>query len=73
VKEWLTIPEAALLVGRDKSNVWRWVRSGRLYSRTAPDGTMEVRAADVRKVEGAVKRGRPRGTATLERNPPTRR
>lgn len=64
MKEWLTIPEAAVVVGRDKSNVWRWIRSGKLHSRTATDGTMQVRRADVLKVEANTKRGRPRGIAT---------
>lgn len=64
MKEWLTIPEAATLVGRDKSNVWRWVRSGKLYARTASDGTLEVRRVDVLRVEADIKRGRPRGVAT---------
>lgn len=63
MKEWLSIPEAAALVGRDPSNVWRWVRSGKLRARTAGDGTMEVRREDALRVESSVKRGRPRGTA----------
>lgn len=62
MKEWLSIPEAALLVGRDRSNIWRWVRSGRLYARDGVDGAMEVRAADVKRIESTVKRGRPPGT-----------
>jgi predicted site-specific integrase-resolvase len=63
VKEWLTIPEAAALVGRDKTNVYAWIRAGRLTTRNAADGTMEVRATDVTRVEATVKRGRPIGTA----------
>jgi excisionase family DNA binding protein len=63
MKEWLTIPEAAVLVGRDKTNVYAWIRSGKLKTRTGSDGTMEVRREDVLKVEATVKRGRPIGTA----------
>lgn len=59
MKEWLSIPEAALLIGRNKTNVYAWIRSGRLHPRTGPAGTLEVRWADVQAVEFGMKRGRP--------------
>jgi predicted site-specific integrase-resolvase len=66
MKEWLTVPEAALLVGRDKSSIWKWVRAGKLRARTNELGTREVRASDVRRVEANTRRGRPTGTARTE-------
>jgi hypothetical protein len=63
MKEWLTVPEAAILVGRNKTNVYAWIRAGKLTTRQAHDGTMEVRRADVLRVEATVKRGRPTGSA----------
>jgi hypothetical protein len=58
MKEWLTIPEAAVLVGRNKTNVYEWVRAGRLPKRAGVRG-IEVNAAVLLQVEKTVKRGRP--------------
>lgn len=63
MKPWLTVTEAAVFAGRHPRNIYRWVRSGRLRSRTASDGTITVQAEHVRRVESVVKRGRPAGTA----------
>lgn len=63
MKEWLTVIEAAFLVGRKKSSVYEWVKSGKLPSRVGVDGVTEVATQDVMRVEATVKRGRPVGTA----------
>lgn len=64
LKEWLTVTEAAFLVGRKKTSVYDWVKSGRLPSRKSTDGVTEVQSQEVLRVESSVKRGRPRGTAS---------
>lgn len=64
MKEWLTVAEAAVLVGRSQRSIYRWVESGSLGSRVEPDGSMRVRSADVRRAESVVRRGRPRDTAS---------
>ena len=64
MKEWLTVIEAAFLVGRKKSSVYEWVKSGKLPSRVGVDGVTEVATQDVMRVEATVKRGRPVGTAS---------
>lgn len=61
MKDWLTVAEAALVVGRHKRNVWRWIEQGKLRARTNADGVMEVRAEDALRIESVTKRGRPRG------------
>lgn len=74
MKEWLSIAEAAVIAGKEPRTIYRWVQSGRLASRVAQDGTTEVAATEVLKVEAATKRGRPRGsvstTALTRRNLP---
>ncbi|QPZ39719.1 helix-turn-helix domain-containing protein [Paramicrobacterium chengjingii] len=64
MKEWLSVKEAAFMVGRHPSRVYRWIESGQLGSRVTSDGRTEVRSGDVVRVEAVVKRGRPRGTAS---------
>lgn len=63
MKEWLTVAEAALVVGRHPRNVYRWIEKGILRSNTAADGTLLVPSRDALRVESVTKRGRPRGTA----------
>ena len=64
MREWLTIQQAAFLVGRKKTSVYDWVKSGRLPSRVGVNGVTEVQSQEVLRVESSVKRGRPRGTAS---------
>lgn len=64
IKEWLTIPQAALLVGRKKTAVYDWVKDGRLPARIGVNGVKLVASKDALRVESTVKRGRPAGTAS---------
>lgn len=64
MKEWITIAEAALLVGRDKRQMYRWIENGLLASRVGSDGVTEVLSKAVLRVESVVKRGRPKGSAS---------
>lgn len=63
-KEWVTIAEAAVLVGRDKRQIYRWIDRGRLATRTNVDGVTEVLSKAVTRVESEVKRGRPPGSVS---------
>lgn len=60
VKEWVTIEEAAYLVGRHKSRLYRWLDKGLLRHRRGEKGLLEVASADVTKAEETTRRGRPR-------------
>lgn len=62
-KEWVTVKEAAVLVGRDKRQIYRWIERGRLASRTTAEGITQVLSKAVLRVESGVKRGRPVGSA----------
>lgn len=64
MKEWLSIKEAAYVVNRDKSRVYRWIDSGILTWRRSLEGMVEVSSADVLRVESVTRRGRPRNTPT---------
>lgn len=64
MKVWLTIQEAAVLVGRHQSRIYRWIEGGQLSSQVAADGTMQVASLDVARVESVTRRGRPRGSAS---------
>jgi hypothetical protein len=64
IKEWLTIPQAALLVGRKKTAVYDWVKAGKLQARIGVDGVKLVASKDAMRVESTVKRGRPTGSAS---------
>jgi transposase len=60
MKEWLTVQEAAVLVGRHQSRIYDWINRGRTHSRTSARGVTELRSVDVQRIESVVKRGRPR-------------
>ncbi|WP_396657593.1 helix-turn-helix domain-containing protein [Microbacterium oxydans] len=62
-KEWVTVKEAAVLIGRPVSQVYRWIDAGRLATRVRADGVTVVLSKAVLRVEPSVRRGRPRGTA----------
>ena len=45
---WITAQQAAVLVKRDRSVIYRWVRQDRIESRETPDGALiYMRASDV--------------------------
>lgn len=60
-KEWVTVKEAAALIGRHASQVYRWIDAGHLASRVRADGVTVVLSKAVLRVEPSIKRGRPRG------------
>lgn len=63
MKEWITVAEAAALIGRHRSQIYRWIDNQRLASRTNAEGLTEVLAKAVVRIEPTIKRGRPRGTS----------
>lgn len=63
-KEWVSAREAALLVGRHVSQVYRWINAGRLATRINTDGVTQVRSRAILRIEPSVRRGRPRGAAS---------
>lgn len=67
MKEWITIREAATLVGRHVSRIYAWIDGGLLATRANEHGVTEVLSKAVVRIEGEVKRGRPRGVPTRRR------
>ncbi|MCT1395655.1 helix-turn-helix domain-containing protein [Microbacterium sp. p3-SID338] len=61
-KEWMTVKEAAALIGRHVSQVYRWIDAGRLTTRVRADGVTVVLSKAVLRIEPSVRRGRPRGS-----------
>lgn len=66
-KEWVTVKEAAMLVGRHTSRIYAWIDQGRLATRVNADGVTEVLSRATIRIESEVKRGRPRGSASIKR------
>lgn len=62
MKEWITVAEAAALVGRSKRAIYDWIRTNRLATRKNDVGVTEVLSKAVRRIETEVVRGRPPGT-----------
>ena len=57
------VKDAAELVGRHVSQIYRWIGQGRLATRDGESG-VEVLWRAVVRVEAEVKRGRPQGAAS---------
>lgn len=64
MREWITVKEAALLVGRAPRTVYEWINNDRLATRLNSDGILEVLSKAVVRVEPTIRRGRPRGIPT---------
>lgn len=62
VKEWLTVEEAAFIIGRGQSTIYRWVAQGRIDSWKTTSGQTVVATRDVTRVEANMKLGRPVGS-----------
>lgn len=63
-KEWVTAKEAAVLIGRHVSQIYRWIDAGRLATRTNSDGVTQMMSRVALRVEPQVRRGRPRGSVS---------
>lgn len=61
-KDWVTVSEAATLVDRHVSQIYRWIDAGRLATRTSANGVTQVMYKAVLRIEPEVRRGRPRGS-----------
>lgn len=67
MKPWLTIPEAAALVGKHTRAIYRWISAGKLETATLADGsTAVVKSGDVLRVDAEMRPGRPRTVQNAE-------
>ena len=57
---WITVAEAADLVFRHKSQIYRWIDAGRLATYVSSAGVTHVLSKAVLRVSGEVRPGRPR-------------
>lgn len=55
IREWLTVKEAAYLVGRDVSRIYRWIDTWDLEHRKEGKVTL-VRTSHLRTIEGFLNR-----------------
>lgn len=63
-KEWVTVAEAAVLVGRAARTIYEWIENDRLATRLNSEGVTEVLSKAVIRIEPTIRRGRPRGIPT---------
>lgn len=63
-REWITVKEAAALVGKSPRTIYEWIENDRLATRTNTDGILQVLSKAVVRIAPTVTRGRPRGTPT---------
>jgi hypothetical protein len=64
VKEWITVAEAAALIGKTPRAIYYWIDNNRLATRQNTAGVTEVLSKAVVRIEPTVRRGRPRGVPT---------
>ena len=65
-REWITVKEAAALVGKSPRTIYEWIENDRLATRTNTDGILQVLSKAVVRIAPTVTRGRPRGTPTRQ-------
>lgn len=63
-KEWVTVKEAAVLIGKKPRTIYEWIQCDRLAARLDAEGRMTVLAKAVQRIEPTIRRGRPRGKPT---------
>lgn len=64
MKEWITVKEAAALVGKAPRTIYEWIEDDRLATRRNAAGILEVLSKAVVRIEPTIRRGRPRGVPT---------
>ncbi|RLP76349.1 hypothetical protein D9V32_05620 [Mycetocola tolaasinivorans] len=62
---WITVAEAATLVGRFPHRIYCWIRDGDLAEGIDSDGVKRVKPSELLRVEAAKKRGRKSGIAVI--------
>lgn len=63
-KEWVTVKEAAVLVGKSARTIYEWIEDDRLASRLDSQSRMVVLSKALLRIEPTIRRGRPRGRTT---------
>lgn len=63
IRSWLTVKQAAFLVGRSANRIYSWISDGKVITRVDEKGVTEVQHLSLMSAEAATKRGRPRTTA----------
>lgn len=65
MNEWLTIPEAALLVNRTPAAIYKWIQRGKLRAYRSIDHATLVKSSEVEAIDQSTSRqgGRPIGSA----------
>lgn len=63
-KEWVTVKEAAVLVGKSARTIYEWIEDNRLASHLDSQGRMVVLSRALLRNVPTIRRGRPRGKPT---------
>lgn len=64
LKEWATVKEGAVLIGKSPRAIYEWIENDRLATRLDAEGRMTVLAKALQRIEPTIRRGRPRGKPT---------
>lgn len=59
IKAWLTVKEAAFVVGRDASRIYAWLAAGKLDTQVDASGVTQVGHLSLMRAESEIRRGRP--------------
>lgn len=62
--EWITVKDAAALIGKSTRAIYEWIEDDRLAVRRDGKNRMTVLAKAVLRIEPTIRRGRPRGKPT---------
>jgi len=63
-KEWVTVKEASVLIGKSARAIYEWIEDDRLATRLDAQGRMTVLRKALVRIEPTIRRGRPRGKPT---------
>lgn len=64
IKPWLTVKEAAFLIGKDTSRIYRWISERGLENRVTSSGIAEVSHRALMLMESETRRGPRRHTTS---------
>lgn len=62
IRSWLTVKQAAFIVGRSANRIYAWINEGKVESQLDANGITQVGHMSLMRAEAATKRGRPRTT-----------
>ena len=65
IRSWLTVKQAAFIVGRSANRIYAWIEAGKVVTKIDEKGVTMVQHMSLMQAEADTRRGRPK-TATRE-------